>query len=89
MLDLESNGAIFGPPFLPQNHQLQSGSSNRIATQPDLQRQTSGGGGEDCGFLHVPYVDYRDDKHILAHNCYYIQGRANGMSHLFENSQNC
>ena len=71
MLDLESNGAIFGPPFLPQNHQLQSGSSNRIATQPDLQRQTSGGGGEDCGFLHVPYVDYRDDKHILVQNCYY------------------
>ena len=61
MLDLESNGAIFGPPFLPQNHQLQqsqSGSSSRLAAQPDLQRQTSGGG-EDCSFLHVPYVDYR------------------------------
>ena len=61
MLDLESNGAIFGPPFLPQNHQMQqsqSGSSSRLAAQPDLQRQTSGGG-EDCSFLHVPYVDYR------------------------------
>ena len=64
MLDLESNGAIFGPPFLPQNHQLQSGSSSRIAVQPDLQRQTSGGGGDDCSFLHVPYVDYRDGKKI-------------------------
>ena len=26
----------------------------------DLQRQTSGG--EDCSFLHVPYVDYRDGR---------------------------
>ena len=28
MLDLESNGAIFGPPFLPQHQLPQSGPSS-------------------------------------------------------------
>ena len=35
------------------------GCKKESPSPPDLQRQTSGGG-EDCSFLHVPYVDYRD-----------------------------
>ncbi len=54
MLDLDSAGALFGPPFL--NNALNPGQINRQQQQQHLEEEEAVV--KDCSMVHIPYAEY-------------------------------